>query len=171
MTDYYKYLGIDSSASHEDVIKAYKNVAGYYTSKESLTKKEKIIVQKMQKAYSILKNYHKRRDYDNIREGLSHNTNNFSKNIARRTFEPVKQNFLKPFLDINFNDNPESILKNMDLSKNSNYHVQSFQSTVKSNNSDPAYVDVEEKKYINKNGIESRKSRKYKINKKNLFIE
>jgi DnaJ-class molecular chaperone len=169
MKDYYKYLGIDSSASHEEVKQAYKKTASYFTSKESLNENEKLMVQKIRAAFSILKDYHKRRDYDNIREGLGKNKRNQFDTIALRTFEPVKQNFLKPFLDINFNDNPDKILKNMDLSKNNNYYVQSFQSTAKSNIS--GGFDVEEKKYINKNGKESRNSKKYKTNKKNLFSE
>ena len=169
MKDYYKYLGIDSLASHDEVREAYKKTASYFTSKEYLDEKEKILVQKIRKAFSILKDYHKRREYDNIREGLVKNKSNRFDPIARRTFEPVKQNFLKPFLDINFNDNPKKILENMDLSKNNNYYVQSFQSTAKSNSS--GGFNVEENKYTNIRGKESRNSRKYKTNKKNLFIE
>ena len=60
-------------------------------------------------------------------------------------------------------------MKNLDLSKNNNYYVQSFQSTAKSNKS--GGFDIEEKKYINNNGKESTKSKKYSTNKKNLFIE
>ena len=97
MKDYYKYLGIDSSASHEEVKQAYKKTASYFTSKESLNENEKLMVQKIRAAFSILKDYHKRRDYDNIREGLGKNKRNQFDTIALRTFEPVKQNFLKPF--------------------------------------------------------------------------
>ena len=167
MKNYYKHLGIDPSASHEDVKHSYKKLMTYFKSKDSLTNDEKIIIKKIKNAYSILKDYHKRREYDNQRDGIINR--NISNNIALRTFEPVKQNFLKPFFDINFNDNHESMLKNVDLSKNNNYYIESFQSTAKSNNS--GGFDIEEKNYINENGKESRKSRKYKTDKQNLFIE
>lgn len=169
MKDYYKFLGIKPSASHDDVRVAYKKYAKYFLNKETLDDKDKIYIQKIKQAYSILSDYHKRRQYDNIREGLVNSNQRRFDNISIRTFEPVKQNFLKPFLDINFNDNPDKILKNLDLSKNNNYYVQSFQSTAKSNKS--GGFDIEEKKYINNNGKKSTKSKKYSTNKKNLFIE
>src|ERR1035437_9783337 len=66
-TDYYKILGIDKTASSEEIKKAYRKLAvKYHPDKNPGNKEAEEKFKKMSEAYAVLSDVEKRKQYDNV---------------------------------------------------------------------------------------------------------
>ena len=128
MDNYYDILKLKSSCENEDVKKNYKKLIKKLSSK-FLSDEEKIKLKKIQSAYYVLSNYHRRRKYDNILEGyVKKNTIKHIDKIADRAFA-INNLSGKPNIDISFEKDLEKI-ENQVLEKNKqnkNYYITNFQ--------------------------------------------
>lgn len=82
MSDYYQTLGIDRSASQDDIKRAYRKLASQYHPDKGGDKEK---FQEIQAAYSVLSDEQKRAEYDNPRPQF----NGFHQNGMPHGFEDI----------------------------------------------------------------------------------
>lgn len=128
MDNYYDILKLKPSCENEDVKKNFKKLIKKLSSK-FLSDEEKIKLKKIQSAYYVLGNYHRRRKYDNILEGyVKKDTVKHIDKIADRAFA-INNLSGKPNIDVSFEKDLEKI-ENQVLEKNKlnkNYYITNFQ--------------------------------------------
>tara|TARA_B100001093_G_scaffold514382_2_gene588285 strand:+ start:792 stop:1199 length:408 start_codon:yes stop_codon:yes gene_type:complete len=132
MDNYYEILKLKTSCENEDVKKNYKKLIKKLSSK-FLSDEEKIKLKKIQSAFYVLSNYHRRRKYDNLVEGYIKKTEikpkkQYVDKIADRAFA-INNLSVKQKIDVSFEKDLEKIeTQAMEKNKlNNNYYITNFQ--------------------------------------------
>jgi len=126
MPTHYDILGLDRNASFEDVRHRYKELASYYHPDKNPSEHEKF--KQINKAYEVLKDYHKRKEYDdNLDNNHNHNYNDL------KPYHQMTSFFRDPFFSFPSFTIPQFNFDEID-ENNFNGSVYSYSSSYSNNN-------------------------------------
>jgi len=120
MKDYYQILELTPEATFQNVIQNYNQYIKMFNQLPTLLSIQKEQLKEIKEAFFILGNYHKRRQYDNKREGY------IKENITKTS----ERCFFRPNLDYKYNlvikDTKSDILNNKKIRDPVSHDTQYF---------------------------------------------